>query len=91
MLKIHLETILKVPSKVLRNIVDVPGYVRNVDLHWDLKIEIVREKIKRFAQKHIAHFRCGRSEKFSVAQDITQTCHDMLIEWAGFNFEKYQT
>ena len=39
-------------NKVLRNIIDAPWYVRNADLHRDLKIETVTAEIKRFARKH---------------------------------------
>ena len=39
-------------NKVLRNIVDAPWYVRNADLHRDLKMEMVTAEIKRFARKH---------------------------------------
>jgi hypothetical protein len=39
-------------NKVLRNIVDAPWYVRNADLHRDLKMEMVTAEIRRFARKH---------------------------------------
>jgi len=39
-------------NKVLRNIVDGPWYVRNPDLHSDLKMEMVTAEIRRFAKKH---------------------------------------
>jgi hypothetical protein len=39
-------------NKVLRAIVDAPWYVRNADLHRDLKMEMVTAEIKRFARKH---------------------------------------
>jgi hypothetical protein len=39
-------------SKVLRNIVDAPWYVRNADLHRDLNMEMVTAEIRRFARKH---------------------------------------
>jgi hypothetical protein len=38
-------------NKVLINIVDAPWYVRNLDLHTDLKMEMVTAEIKRFARK----------------------------------------
>jgi hypothetical protein len=39
-------------NKVLRAIVDAPWYVRNAELHRDLKMEMVTAEIKRFARKH---------------------------------------
>jgi len=39
-------------NKILRNIVDTPWYVRNADLHRDLKMEMVKAEIRRFARKH---------------------------------------
>lgn len=41
-------------NKVLRNIVNAPWYIRNSDLHRDLRIPTVKEEIKRFAGKHEA-------------------------------------
>ena len=41
-----------IPNKVLRDIVNAPWYVRNVDLHRDLKVEMVTAAIRRFARKH---------------------------------------
>lgn len=39
-------------NKVLRSIVNAPWYIRNDDLHRDLKIETVSEVVKNFATKH---------------------------------------
>jgi hypothetical protein len=39
-------------NKVLRAIFDSPWYVRNADLHRDLKMEMVTAEIKRYARKH---------------------------------------
>ena len=39
-------------NKVLRAIVNAPWYVRNAELHRDLKMEMVAAEIKRFARKH---------------------------------------
>jgi hypothetical protein len=46
------DVIQKFQNKVLRNIVDAPWYVRNADLHRDLKMEKVTTEIRRFARKH---------------------------------------
>lgn len=48
----HIEVVQKWQNKVLRMIVDAPWYVRNSDLHRDLKIPFVKEEIHRFAVKH---------------------------------------
>jgi hypothetical protein len=39
-------------NKVLRNIVDTPGYIRNAYLHRDLQTEMVTNEIGKFAKKH---------------------------------------
>ena len=39
-------------NKVQRDIVNAPWYVRNVDLHRDLNVEMVMAEIRRFAWKH---------------------------------------
>lgn len=36
-----------------QNIVDAFWYIRNADLHRDLNIPIVKEKIKRMAEKQL--------------------------------------
>ena len=44
--------IQKFQNKVLRDIVDAPWYVRNADLHRDLKMDEVSEVRKRFSTTH---------------------------------------
>lgn len=39
-------------NRVLRNMVSAPWYIRNSDLHRDLRIPDVASEIKRFAAKH---------------------------------------
>jgi hypothetical protein len=48
----NIAIIQRFQNKVLRAIVDAPWYVRNADLHRDLKMEMVTAEIKRFARKH---------------------------------------
>lgn len=48
----NIEIIQRFQNKVLRNIVNAPWYIRNKDLHKDLKIETVADEIKKMAQKH---------------------------------------
>jgi hypothetical protein len=48
----NIAIIQRFQNKVLRAIVNAPRYVRNVDLHRDLKMEMVTAEIKRFARKH---------------------------------------
>jgi hypothetical protein len=48
----NIAIIQRFQNKVLRAIVNAPWYVRNADLHSDLKMEIVTAEIKRFARKH---------------------------------------
>lgn len=44
--------IQKFQNKVLRNIVNAPWYIRNSDIHRDLRISTVRDEIKKYAQAH---------------------------------------
>ncbi len=39
-------------NRVLRNIVNAPWYVRNEDLHRELEVKTVKEKIKKDARSH---------------------------------------
>ena len=50
--KSNVMLIQKFQNKVLRDIVDAPWYVRNADLHRDLKMDEVSEVRKRFSTKH---------------------------------------
>lgn len=40
-------------NKVLRSIVNAPWYIRNEDLHRDLKMEYINEEIKKHALRHV--------------------------------------
>jgi len=46
------DTIQRFQTKVLRNIVDAPRYIRNSDFHTDLQMETVRNEIGKFVKKH---------------------------------------
>ena len=46
------DVIQRLQNKVLSNIVDTPGYIRNAYLHRDLRIEMVTNEIGKFAKKH---------------------------------------
>ena len=48
----NIAIIQRFQNKVLRDIVNAPWYVRNADLHRDLKMELVTAEIQRFAIKH---------------------------------------
>jgi hypothetical protein len=48
----NIAIIQRFQNKVLRAIVNAPWYVRNADLHRDLKMEMVTAENKRFARKH---------------------------------------
>jgi hypothetical protein len=48
----NIEIMQRFQNKVLRNIVNAPWYIRNKDLHRDLKMETVADEIKKMAQKH---------------------------------------
>lgn len=51
-MKTNVQMIQTFQNKVLRGIVNAPWYVRNNDLHRDLRIELVSEVIKKYAVKH---------------------------------------
>ena len=46
------QMIQRFQNKVLRGIVNAPWYVKNDDLHRDLKIEVVAAIIKKYAEAH---------------------------------------
>jgi hypothetical protein len=48
----NMAIIQRFQNRVLRNIVGSPWYVRNADLHRDLRIEMATAEIRRFARKH---------------------------------------
>jgi hypothetical protein len=48
----NIAIIQRFQNKVLRAIVNALWYVRNADLHRDLKMEMVTAEIQRFARKH---------------------------------------
>lgn len=50
--QVHLNSIQTFQNKVLRNIVNAPWYVRNSDLHRDLKIPLVYDEIRKYARNH---------------------------------------
>jgi hypothetical protein len=48
----NIAVIQRFQNRVLRNIVGAPWYVRNADLHRDLRIEMVMAEVRRVARKH---------------------------------------
>lgn len=50
--KSNKQTIQRFQNKVLRNIVDAPWYLRNDDIHRDLKMDTVDQTITKFARSH---------------------------------------
>lgn len=50
--KSNIEVLQRFQSKVLRNIVNAPWYVRNSDLHRDLKVPTVNMEIAKLAGAH---------------------------------------
>lgn len=50
--KSNIEIIQRFQNKVLRGIVNAPWYIRNDDLHRDLRIEFVNKVIQKFAEAH---------------------------------------
>lgn len=48
----NIEVIQRVQSKILRLITGAPWYVRNENLHKDLKIPAVRDELQRIKQSH---------------------------------------
>jgi len=41
-----------IQNKVLRNIINAPWYINNINIHKDLKVESVYNEIKKFASSH---------------------------------------
>ena len=50
--KTNIKIIQTFQNKVLRNMVGAPWYVRNADLHRDLKVEYVGDIVKQYAKAH---------------------------------------
>jgi len=48
----NITIIQRFQNKVLRDIANAPSYVRNTDLHRDLKMEMVTAEIRGFARKN---------------------------------------
>lgn len=48
----NIEVIQRVQSKILRQITGAPWYIRNENLHRDLKIPVVKDEIQRIKQRH---------------------------------------
>jgi len=48
----NIAIIQRFQNKVPRDIVNAPWYIRNADLHRDLKMEMVTAEIGQFARKH---------------------------------------
>ena len=48
----NIDIIQRFQNKVLRNIFDAHWYIRNADLHRDIQMEKVTNKIGKFAKKH---------------------------------------
>jgi uncharacterized protein YeeX (DUF496 family) len=49
---LYIHLIQRYQNKVLKFIVNAPWYVRNSDLHRDLRIETVTDIITKFAKSH---------------------------------------
>ena len=50
--KTNLQKIQTFQNKVLRNIVNAPWYITNTDLNRDLEIEMIKEEVKKVANRH---------------------------------------
>lgn len=53
----NINTIQKLQNKILRDIINAPWYIRNKDIHRDLRMKTVQEEIQCFAQKHETRLR----------------------------------
>lgn len=69
--KSNLQSIQCFQNKVLRNIVNAPWYVRNADLHRDLKIEMVEDEVRKVARRH--EFRLRNHANLEVVQLLNNT------------------
>ena len=48
----HINKLESLQSKILRTIVNAPWYVRNEDIHEDLKIPMFKEEIGKYVKKY---------------------------------------
>lgn len=58
-------------NKVLRNVVNAPREIRNIDLHRDLQMEFVTDEIRRFARKHTERLQQHRNIEVIQLLDTT--------------------
>lgn len=61
-----IKIIQKFQNKVLRTILNAPWYVRNSDIHRDLKINTVEEEIQAKANDHMQRLRIHTNEEIPV-------------------------
>jgi hypothetical protein len=69
--KSNIEIIQRFENKVLRNIVNAPWYVRNSDLHRDLKIADVIDEIKYFSRSHEQRLHLHVNDEAIQLLDVT--------------------
>ena len=50
--KINVQIIQTFQNKVLRNIINAPWYIRNTNIHRNLKVDMIDTVIKKFAVSH---------------------------------------
>lgn len=71
--KTNVKIIQTLQNKVLRSIVNAPWYIRNDDLHRDLKIEHVNEVIRCHAMKHDLRLRQHENTEIRRMMDFPLT------------------
>ncbi|RZF44127.1 hypothetical protein LSTR_LSTR013199 [Laodelphax striatellus] len=69
--KSNVDIIQRFQNKVLRNIVNAPRFIRNADIHRDLKVEFVASEIGRFARKHAEKIQQHDNEEVTQLLDNT--------------------
>lgn len=50
----NIETLQRFQSKTLRNLINAPWYVTNIQIHEDLQIKTVKEEINNYSEKYIS-------------------------------------
>ena len=72
--KTNVKIIQTFQNKVLRCIVDAPYYIRNDNLHRDLKMETVDDEIKKIATKHAQKLRDHENIQIqNIISDTSET------------------
>ena len=80
------DIIQRFQNSVLSNIVDVPWYITNADLHRDLQMEMVTNEIGKFAKKHeerLLHHVKVEGIQLLESSELVRRLKKNLLSWCS--------